>query len=171
MNSRGFRPLPLLPPLTAAVFFILLSIGQSALASEAVIAQSNHDNEETAMTQPTRREIGLETIKDVYAGDVVTPDEGYAFSDIMLEQLFAELWTRDTLSMRDKRILLLGIIAEKGEPSTFKIQVKASLKRGEMKPEEARELLLFIAQYAGYPRAAALIGPIEEAIAEAAQSQ
>jgi 4-carboxymuconolactone decarboxylase len=122
------------------------------------------------MAEKTRREIGLETIRDVYAGDVITPGEGYAFTDIMLEQLFAEVWTRDTLSMRDKRILLLGIIAEKGEPATFKIQLKASLKRGEMTPEEARELLLFIAPYAGYPRAAALIGPIEEAIAEAAQA-
>lgn len=121
------------------------------------------------MTDKTRREIGMETIRDVYAGDVVVPEEGYAFTDVMLEQLFAELWTRETLSMRDKRILLLGIIADKGEPTTFKIQVKASLKRGEMNADEARELLLFIAQYAGYPRAAAMLAPLEEAIAEAAQ--
>ncbi|MEM9256901.1 MAG: carboxymuconolactone decarboxylase family protein [Pseudomonadota bacterium] len=118
------------------------------------------------MDDAQRRALGEETIMDVYAGDVVVPPEGYAFTDVMLKQLFAELWTRDTLSMRDKRILLLGIIAEKGEPTTFKIQIKASLKRGEINPDEAREFLLFIAQYAGYPRAAALIGPIEEAIAE-----
>jgi 4-carboxymuconolactone decarboxylase len=84
----------------------------------------------------------------------------------MLEQLFAEIWSRDTLSMRDKRILLLGIIAEKGEATTFKLQIKASLKRGEINPDEAREFLLFIAQYSGYPRAAAMLGPVEEAIAE-----
>ena len=120
------------------------------------------------MDEHERWELGHETIKDVYAGDVVTAPEGsYAFSDVMLRQLFAEVWTRDTLSMRDKRILLLGIIAEKGEPDTFKIQAKASLKRGEMTPEELREFLLFIAQYAGYPRAAALVGVIESAIAEA----
>lgn len=121
------------------------------------------------MSKGSRREIGLEMINDVYAGDVVVPAEGHVFIDVMLEQLFAELWTRDTLSMRDKRILLLGIIADKGEPVTFKIQIKAALKRGEMNAEEVRELLLFIAQYAGYPRAASLLGPIEEAIAEAAR--
>jgi 4-carboxymuconolactone decarboxylase len=120
------------------------------------------------MSDNERWELGAKTIKDVYAGDVITPPKGMMdFSDVMLEQLFAELWTRDTLSMRDKRILLLGIIAEKGEPATFKIQAKASLKRGEMTPEELRELLLFIAPYAGYPRAAALVMPIEEAINEA----
>ncbi len=120
------------------------------------------------MNDRERRALGEKTIKDVYAGDVITPPKGMMdFSDVMLEQVFAELWTRDTLSMRDKRILLLGIIAEKGEPATFKIQAKASLKRGEMTPEELRELLLFIAPYAGYPRAAALVMPIEEAINEA----
>ena len=82
------------------------------------------------MNDAERRALGEETIKDVYAGDVVVPPEGYAFTDVMLKQVFAELWTRDTLSMRDKRILLLGIIAEKGETMTFKIQIKASLKRG-----------------------------------------
>jgi 4-carboxymuconolactone decarboxylase len=118
------------------------------------------------MDDQERRKLGEETIKDVYAGDVSVPPEGYVFTDIMLKQLFAELWTRDTLSMRDKRILLLGIIAEKGEAATFKIQVKASLKRGEINADEAREMLLFIAQYSGYPRAASMLGPVEEAIAE-----
>ncbi len=118
------------------------------------------------MNDEERRALGEEKIKDVYAGDVVVPPEGYAFTDIMLKELLAELWTRETLSMRDKRILLLGIIAEKGEPTTFKIQIKASLKRGEINPAEAREFLLFIAQYAGYPRAASMLGPVEQAIAE-----
>ena len=44
--------------------------------------------------------------------------------------------------------------------------MKAALKRGELGPDEARELLLFIAQYAGYPRAASMLSPMEEAIAE-----
>jgi 4-carboxymuconolactone decarboxylase len=118
------------------------------------------------MDDKERRALGEQVIADVYAGDVVVPPEGYAFTDVMLKQLFAEVWTRDTLSMRDKRILLLGIIAEKGEPTTFKIQVKASLKRGEINADEARELLLFIAQYAGYPRAASMLAPLEEAIGE-----
>ena len=87
------------------------------------------------MADSTRRERGLEKIAEVYAGDVVTPPEGYAFTDIMLEQLFAEVWSRDVLSIRDRRILLLGIIAEKGETMTFGIQAKAALKRGELTPE------------------------------------
>ncbi len=70
------------------------------------------------------------------------------------------------LSIRDRRLLLLGIIAEKGEAMTFGIQAKAALKRGELEPDELRELLLMIAQYSGYPRAAGLVAVVEQKIAE-----
>jgi 4-carboxymuconolactone decarboxylase len=123
------------------------------------------------MADSERRQRGIDMIKKVYAGDVVTPPEGNVFTDVMLEQLFAEVWTRDVLSMRDRRILLMGIIAEKGEPMTFGIQVKAALKNGELEPDEIRELMLLIAQYAGYPRAAALLGVIEQKIAEVAKEE
>ena len=123
------------------------------------------------MADSDRRTRGLEMINKVYAGDVVVPDEGYLFTDLMLEQLFAEVWSRDVLSMRDRRILLLGIIAEKGETMTFGIQAKAALKNGEMNADELRELLPMIAQYAGYPRAASMLAPLETAIAEVAKEQ
>jgi 4-carboxymuconolactone decarboxylase len=119
------------------------------------------------MSTLSRRQQGEEKIKEVYAGDVVVPPEGYAFTDVMLETLFAQVWTRDTLSMRDKRILLLGMIAAQGEGMTFKIQTKAGIKNGELTPEDVRELHLFTAQYCGYPKAASILGPMEEGIAEA----
>ena len=123
------------------------------------------------MADAKRRARGLEMINKVYAGDVVTPGEGYVFTDIMLEQLFAEVWSRDVLSIRDRRLLMLGIIAEKGETMTFGIQAKAALKNGELNDEELRELLLMIAQYAGYPRAASMLAPLENAIAEVAKEK
>lgn len=123
------------------------------------------------MADSERRRRGLEMIHEVYAGDVAVPPEGHAFTDLMLEQVFAEVWSRDVLSIRDRRLLLLGIIAEKGEAMTFGIQAKAALKRGELEPDELRELLLMIAQYAGYPRAASLIGVVEQKIAEVAKEK
>ena len=123
------------------------------------------------MAESERRERGLEMIKKVYAGDVITPPPGSPFVDLMLEHLFAEVWSRDVLGMRERRILLLGIIAEKGETMTFGIQAKAALKNGELTADELRETLLMIANYAGYPRAAALVGVIENAIAEVAKEQ
>ena len=117
-----------------------------------------------------RRTRGVEMIKEVYAGDVMVPPEGYAFTDVMLETLFADVWARDVLAMRDRRMLLLGMIAAQGESMTFKIQVKAAIKRGELTADEVRECLIYIAHYCGYPRASGLLSAMEEAIAEAAQA-
>ena len=114
-----------------------------------------------------RRQAGIEKIKEVYAGDVPVPDAGSsAFVDIMLETLFAEVWTRDVLSMRDRRLLLLGAIAALGEQMTFSIQAKAAIKNAELSPDELREVLVFLVHYVGYPRAASLMGVVEKAIQE-----
>jgi len=123
------------------------------------------------MADPGRRARGAEMMKRVYAGDVVVPPEGAsAFADLMLEQLFAEVWTREALPLRDRRLLIMGAIAALGETMTWKIQVRAALKNGELTAEQVREALIHLAQYAGYPRAAGLLAATEEAIAEAAKS-
>ena len=120
------------------------------------------------MADPERRKRGAEMLQKVYAGDVVVPPEGQnAFADLMLEQVFAEVWTRPALPVRDRRLLIMGVIAALGEANTWKIQVKAALKNGELTPEQAREALLQLTQYIGYPRAAGLLGPTEEAIRDA----
>ena len=118
------------------------------------------------MADSERRQRGVETMKKVYAGDVVTPPAGaMPFADLMLEQLFAEVWTREELPIRDRRLVLLGIIGALGERDTFQIQVKAALKNGELTPAQVREVLITLANYAGYPRAAGVITGTEQTIA------
>ena len=120
------------------------------------------------MAEQTRRERGEEMMRKVYAGDVVVPPEGASpFADLMLEQLFAEVWTREGLSIRDRRLMLMGVIAALGESMTWKIQVKAAIKNSELTAAQVRETLIMLAQYVGYPRAAGLLGSTEEAIREA----
>jgi 4-carboxymuconolactone decarboxylase len=119
------------------------------------------------MADSERRRRGVEMMKKVYAGDVVTPPPGVMpFSDLMLEQLFAEVWTReDVLPVRDRRLILLGIIGALGERDTFQIQAKAALKNGELTAAQVREVLITLANYAGYPRAAGLVVATEQTIA------
>ena len=119
-----------------------------------------------------RWERGAEMIKQVYAGDVVAAPKGAMdFSDLMLEQLFAEVWTREALSIKERRLVIMGVIACMGEKDTWKIQAKAALKNGELSVEQLREVVITLAQYAGYPRAAGILGPTEAAIAEVAKEQ
>ena len=120
------------------------------------------------MADPNRRAKGAEMLTKVYAGDVVVPPAGAsAFADTMLEQVFAEVWTRPALTIRDRRLLIMGAIAALGESMTWKIQVKAAIKNGELDADQARECLLQLTQYVGYPRAAGLLAPTEEAIRDA----
>ena len=124
------------------------------------------------MADDDRYQRGVEMIKKVYAGDVIVPPKGaMAFTDLMLESLFAEVWPREELPIRDRRLILLGVIGALGEKDTFGIQAKAALKNGELSPEQLREVLIMLANYAGYPRAAGLIGVVEQQIAAVAKEQ
>jgi 4-carboxymuconolactone decarboxylase len=117
------------------------------------------------MSESSRRERGAEMMNQVYAGIVPAPPEGAsAFADLMMEQLFAEVWTREALPIRDRRLLIMGVIAALGEADTWKIQVRAALENRELTVEQVREVLIHLAQYAGYPRAAGLMRATEEAI-------
>jgi 4-carboxymuconolactone decarboxylase len=121
------------------------------------------------MSESDRHERGAAMLKKVYAGDVVVPPKGAnTFADLMLEQVFAEVWSREeVLSIRDRRLLVMGVIAALGEADTWKIQVRSAVKNGELTAEQARETLVQLAQYAGYPRVAGLLRATEEAIREA----
>lgn len=120
------------------------------------------------MNDRERRERGAKKMTEVYAGDVAVPPEGASdFADLMLSHLFAEVWTRPQLSVRDRRLLIMGVIASLGESMTWKIQARSALKNGELTPEQLREVLIQLAPYAGYPRVAGLIAVTEEAIREA----
>ena len=117
------------------------------------------------MADSERRRRGAEMLTKVYAGDVKPPPAGQsAFVDLMLEQVFAEMWTREELSIRDRRLVLLGIIGALGEKDTFQIQVRSALKNRELTPAQVREVLITLANYAGYPRAAGLIAVTEQTI-------
>jgi 4-carboxymuconolactone decarboxylase len=119
------------------------------------------------MADSKRRERGLAKFNEVYCGDVPAPPPGALdFFDLMLEQLFGEVWTRPQLSQRDRRLLIMGAIAALGEADPFSIQVRAAVKNGELTPEQVREVLVQLVQYVGYPRAAGLVGVVERVLGE-----
>jgi len=115
--------------------------------------------------EPTPFQRGADKIREVYAGDVVDLPEGtMAFNDVMMRSLFAEVWDRDVLPISDRRLLIMGVIAARGQVDTWRIQARAALKRGELTPDQLRETLIMLAPYAGYPNVAPLIVPTEETI-------
>ena len=71
----------------------------------------------------------------------------------------------DVLSMRDRRLLLMAVIATYGTVDIWNLQARAALQNGELDPNELRETLVLLASYAGYPNVAGLVGETEGVIA------
>ena len=116
-------------------------------------------------TEPSAFERGRAKMRGVYAGDVVDlPQGAIPFNDVMLRSLFAEVWDRELLDVRSRRLLIMGVIATLGQTDTWKNQARASLRNRELSPDELRETLIMLAPYAGYPNVAPLIMACEEVI-------
>ncbi len=115
---------------------------------------------------------GLAAMRRVYAGDIVELPEGaLPFNDVMMKTLFAEVWDRDVLCIRDRRLLLMGVVAATGVIDIWRTQARAALRNHELSPDELRETLIMLAPYAGYPKVTSLLFAAEEVIAQCAQEQ
>lgn len=122
------------------------------------------------MSEDNRWERGIQKFKEVYCGDVAPLPRGSSeFFDLMIENLFCDVWTRPALSQRDRRLIMIGAICAMGESMTFGIQAKAALKNEELTAEQLREVLIHMTQYVGYPRVAPLVAVTEQQIAAVAK--
>jgi 4-carboxymuconolactone decarboxylase len=127
--------------------------------------------EEYGMPEGKRRQAGLDKFNEVYGGRLPAPPEGtMPFFDVMLEQLFGEVWTRPALAQRDRRLLVMGVTAALGEREAFGVQVRSAIENGELTGDQCREVLIHLAQYVGYPRISGLVGLVEQIIGEVGAS-
>ena len=87
------------------------------------------------------------------------------------DHLFADIWSRPGLSDRDRRLLLIGLLAGTGAHDVLTIQVPAALASGDLDEAALREIVVFLCHYAGWPNGARLNSLVEETIAKAARDQ
>jgi 4-carboxymuconolactone decarboxylase len=118
-------------------------------------------------SDPERRRIGLETMAAVYGWEVSDGDGD--FFGMTVEHLFGEVWTRDGLTFRERRLLLIGLLVGRGLDDVLGLQIEAALGNGELTPTELREIVIFLTHYAGWPQGAKLNSQVEEIIARAAK--
>jgi 4-carboxymuconolactone decarboxylase len=115
---------------------------------------------------PERLARGAAIFDEVYSGTVPLPPPGFLdFADLMLTQLFAEQWTRPQLARRDRRLVTLAAVLALGEADAWAIHLEAALRNDELTATEAREILVHLAQYVGYPRVQGVVRTTEEIIA------
>jgi len=114
---------------------------------------------------PEKRRIGLEKMEDVYGFEMT--DGAGDFFGITADHLFADIWTRPGLSDRDRRLLLIGLLAGSGGHDVLTIQIPAAYKNGELDDEQLREIVIFLCHYAGWPNGARINSIVEDTIAKA----
>jgi 4-carboxymuconolactone decarboxylase len=109
------------------------------------------------------RRKGLDKMKEVYGWEM--PDLPGDYFALTVDHLFADIWSRPGLSMRDKRLVTLSVVTALGLPDLAEIQVNAALGNAEMTEAELREMAIFITHYVGFPLGSTFNHVVEKVIA------
>lgn len=110
-----------------------------------------------------RRARGKELMQQVYGWEI-DQVEG-PFVEATVDHLFAEVWSQGKLSIRDRRLMLIGMAAGSGLEDVAGLQLDAAVRLGELDADDLRTIVVFLAHYAGWPRAAKLNTEVENIIA------
>jgi 4-carboxymuconolactone decarboxylase len=76
------------------------------------------------------------------------------FLDTTVDYLFADLWSRPGLGVRERRISTLTTLICLGNELALKLHLGAAMKSGDLSDTEIDELILHVAHYGGWPGAA-----------------
>jgi 4-carboxymuconolactone decarboxylase len=113
---------------------------------------------------------GLEVVDQVYgpgSAAVMAGLDGVPFISETVRHVFGEIWSRPGLSIRDKRLLVLGATAMLGRADLVAIQVGGAIANGELTDAQLDEIPLLMLFYAGAGNTTALHQGISTAKAKA----
>lgn len=111
---------------------------------------------------------GVARYKEIYGEDAVIMEAGTSdFFDMMMSQLFAEVWTRPGLEIPERRLLVMGVLAAQGKFDVLGFQFSCALNSGELNEDQVREVVIQLIPYVGYPSSGDLVRVSETAIANA----
>ena len=113
-------------------------------------------------TSAQLRRRGLDKMAEVYGWDFQDgPGDFFAYT---ADHLFADIWNRPGLATRDRRLLLIGMLAAQGAQDVLGIQIDAALRSGDLDADALREIVIFMSHYAGWPVGSRMNTVVEEAI-------
>ncbi|GAB2964678.1 carboxymuconolactone decarboxylase family protein [Amycolatopsis acidiphila] len=109
---------------------------------------------------------GLKTMDEVYGPGFTDslPAERSPMLEKTVDHLFGEIWSRPGLSVRDRRLLVLGATAALGRADLIEIQVRGALHNGELSAEQLREAVLHLQYYVGWGNGTQVNNGVEAAL-------
>lgn len=119
------------------------------------------------MSKDERWTKGIEAVNQVYGGDWSERMHDSPFMGEIVRHLFGEIWTRPGLSLRDKRLLVIGATTMLGRADLIAVQVAGAIANGELSDEQLDEIPLMMLFYTGAGNTTALLQGINDAKARA----
>jgi len=86
-------------------------------------------------------------------------------ADVVLDHVFAEIWTRPGLTRKERRWIAITCACESGAPVAMETHIGAALQTGDITVEELREFVIHYATYSGFPKATAARAALDAAVA------
>ena len=104
-----------------------------------------------------RVERGFEMYRAVYGDDMPQPDPNASlYVGQMMRHLFAETWGREALSVRDRRLVIMGVLTAMGQADKVEIRFRRAHELGELSFDELEEIVLQLVAYTGWGMVAPL---------------
>src|SRR5690606_14858382 len=97
-----------------------------------------------------------EAVYDEVYGSQRPPRGASLYVDTMVEQLFAEVWSREALPVRDRRLLVMGVLAAQGALDKAEMQLRRAVEVGELTVDQVDEVILHLSHYIGWGLASPL---------------
>ena len=88
----------------------------------------------------------------VDAAEAARTDFDNAFQTLITEAAWGSVWARDTISLRERSMLTIALLAAGGNFAEIPMHIRATQNTG-ASPQDVLEALLHVAVYAGVPKA------------------
>jgi 4-carboxymuconolactone decarboxylase len=85
-------------------------------------------------------------------------------ADVVIDQVFAEIWTRPGLTRKERRWIAITCACMTGAPFAMETHLGAALRTGDISLEELQEFVIMFAVYAGHPKATAARAALDAAV-------
>lgn len=84
--------------------------------------------------------------------EIVDPEPG-SYQDITRTVLFGDIWQRPHLTLRERRLIVLTLLAVYGRDDPLGYHLAGALRSGDLDPDALHEIVIQLAFYAGWPAA------------------
>ena len=111
------------------------------------------------------RAKGMAKMQEVYNFSVdpdAVPGDFVAYT---VDHLFGDVWSRPGLSVFERRLVTVGVLAALGKTDLLDVQFQSALDNGELDEDQVREIVIHLTHYVGWPLATGLSEAAERVIA------